>query len=601
MLCWFLSRLMPEKEAGGRQGLAVYKNLLACAEVMPKEYKWAKRHTAESWKQRYKMYKDLFDTRIEVMVEKDPPRLEQRWPQDRRVTNAAIKKRGLNYDSDDSAEERQPIRRRNAEPEDEEDEEEEEVEIVEVSRKRRSPNYSPEQFVHPKRRRLPHRTDQRQEQISHTPRTSKGKEKAAEIEDEERAETQRSEYDSLFDEELGFERLPEPGSSFRSPDRTLVASSRPNQAQGIVIQTTPRNDAQMSVSRTRDGPSNGAFQPINNPDWLSPPMHSSPQKPIQTSMQSLGLDVSQPPSLPATQRPSSIYQLPKKAARRRPPAAAPPIEEGSAPYRNTRQRSRSVEPLPQVSQKPRKEKKQASPIPEELDDEVEVVQPVRPIRSSSRLRSVEPPQLPPLPQPGRNARKKRVEAIPEEIVNQNKPLSETLVDEMDVANLLTQDAPNRSVYKLNSRGISMDTDDAQIDRRLRAGFASSQVGPPAKFNFLDQPPSEILKRVESSSSRRHSLLLSLSNHPSAMRSQHRSSQFSIRKPRQSAPSRLRNDDTPDPLTPARQEIDRGSSLESFPLSGTRARLLKEEMTQREKTTPYRPPAGTRAAQLSRPS
>ncbi|KAJ6624522.1 hypothetical protein B0H10DRAFT_2006309 [Mycena sp. CBHHK59/15] len=48
-------------------------------------------------------------------------------------------------------------------------------------------------------------------------------------------------------------------------------------------------------------------------------------------------------------------------------------------------------------------------------------------------------------------------------------------------------------------------------------------------------------------------------------------------------------------TPVRSHKDSVSSTESFPIMGTRARQLKLEIKAHEKHTPYRPPAGTRAA------
>jgi hypothetical protein len=60
--------------------------------------------------------------------------------------------------------------------------------------------------------------------------------------------------------------------------------------------------------------------------------------------------------------------------------------------------------------------------------------------------------------------------------------------------------------------------------------------------------------------------------------------------------------TPQPRTPAhtlRPRKKSTSSTESFPVAGTRASDTKKKYEQVEKRTPYKPPVGTRAAQLSR--
>ena len=55
------------------------------------EYKWVKRHTAESWKEHNKKNKTKYHTRIAQLVRAEPPNLNKIWPYDRRVTKAASK------------------------------------------------------------------------------------------------------------------------------------------------------------------------------------------------------------------------------------------------------------------------------------------------------------------------------------------------------------------------------------------------------------------------------------------------------------------------------------------------------------------------------
>ncbi|KAJ7074156.1 hypothetical protein C8F01DRAFT_10688 [Mycena amicta] len=64
-LVHYLGVLIPDKSSGGRLGKNVYKQLMENAEILPEEYAWAKRHTWQSWRERYKKNQHKFDTRIE--------------------------------------------------------------------------------------------------------------------------------------------------------------------------------------------------------------------------------------------------------------------------------------------------------------------------------------------------------------------------------------------------------------------------------------------------------------------------------------------------------------------------------------------------------
>lgn len=56
----------------------------------PTEYRWALRHTAESWKERYKKFAPDFDTRISQLVEAGTGG-KYAWPEDRRMTHARLR------------------------------------------------------------------------------------------------------------------------------------------------------------------------------------------------------------------------------------------------------------------------------------------------------------------------------------------------------------------------------------------------------------------------------------------------------------------------------------------------------------------------------
>ena len=61
------------------------------AKAEPERYGWASRHTAESWKERYKRNQGPFDARINQLVQENPPTIKQRWPEDRRASQAKHK------------------------------------------------------------------------------------------------------------------------------------------------------------------------------------------------------------------------------------------------------------------------------------------------------------------------------------------------------------------------------------------------------------------------------------------------------------------------------------------------------------------------------
>ncbi|KAF9446341.1 hypothetical protein P691DRAFT_733514 [Macrolepiota fuliginosa MF-IS2] len=71
-LCWLISRKIPNPADGGRVSLGVYKELLLAAEHDP-SLAWAKRHTAESWRERYKKNRERLDPIIARYAAQYPP------------------------------------------------------------------------------------------------------------------------------------------------------------------------------------------------------------------------------------------------------------------------------------------------------------------------------------------------------------------------------------------------------------------------------------------------------------------------------------------------------------------------------------------------
>ncbi|TCD70570.1 hypothetical protein EIP91_002600 [Steccherinum ochraceum] len=70
----YLAHVLPDREQGGRSGNSVYQRLVARGENQDwEEWKWVKRHTWHSWRERYKKNKGEFDQRIEDYLEINPP------------------------------------------------------------------------------------------------------------------------------------------------------------------------------------------------------------------------------------------------------------------------------------------------------------------------------------------------------------------------------------------------------------------------------------------------------------------------------------------------------------------------------------------------
>lgn len=266
----------------------------------------------------------------------------------------------------------------------------------------------------------------------------------------------------------------------------------------------------------------------------------------------------------------------KKRARR--PKTAP-VAQTEAPYRNTRSRSRSVEP---------------SVIPGQLIE-----------HKARNKRKKDQSQLEPLHESVQEG--ERAELIMPETT---APISRTLEEERDVENLLvttshfsgatasgipdvedvetaTSGAPNA-----RSKPRVLDSDDEQTRHDLREanGQPSSQY-PTSKY--ANMGPQEVLRRF---------------NAKLPIASQSR--QSSTRPVQPSLPSRFRRQDisfassidrrivestqTPRRFLQTREKST--SSTESFPVAGTRARDIKKKYEEVEKSSPYKPPAGTRAAQ-----
>ncbi|KAI0648431.1 hypothetical protein C8Q79DRAFT_1008757 [Trametes meyenii] len=91
-LCRWIATVMPDKDAGGRKGIKPYLELVEKAQYDDLDFRWAARHPAESWRERYKNHEAHFDRVIARLVKEDPPPVDGKGvrPYDRRVNRNAL-------------------------------------------------------------------------------------------------------------------------------------------------------------------------------------------------------------------------------------------------------------------------------------------------------------------------------------------------------------------------------------------------------------------------------------------------------------------------------------------------------------------------------
>ncbi|KAH8835209.1 hypothetical protein DL96DRAFT_1666083 [Flagelloscypha sp. PMI_526] len=68
LLCEYIAKRIPQKESGGRTGNKIYQDLVALGDEKD-EYSWAKSHSWQSWRERYKKNADRLDLTISKIVQ----------------------------------------------------------------------------------------------------------------------------------------------------------------------------------------------------------------------------------------------------------------------------------------------------------------------------------------------------------------------------------------------------------------------------------------------------------------------------------------------------------------------------------------------------
>ena len=334
-----------------------------------------------------------------------------------------------------------------------------------------------------------------------------------------------------------------------------------------------------AVDQTFNEPSSPEPQEHVAPSSSSTPPTNSALLPTQTTL----VDTS--PTAPT-----------QPSKRRRTTEVRLPLTESEAPYRNTRSRSRSVQPpVKPVPTKKRGTKRKTNDAGDKL-----ILEPVNEAFNDDQVDPVEPDNVEFNP-----AAPDDVEFNLAEPDNDNADIRgpETLMEEMyvedqllgnnSVLTALTNRDTNSQTRVTRHRTISLATDDAQTHIALRA--CPVPVVPSSRASSaFEVDPAHMLMQFERATTR---VSLPLPNpHPPAVQTSQPS------HPRQSEPfPRHLRSSTPLPSTPVRNVASRkrkesSSSADSFPVAGTRASAAKKKLEQQEKNTPYKPPAGSRAAQ-----
>ncbi|KAK7037994.1 Myb-DNA-bind-2 domain-containing protein [Favolaschia claudopus] len=508
-LARYLAILIPDKRDGGRLGDNVYLRLMQNYEVLPDEYEWATRHTAQSWRERYKKNQPRFDEEIERLAAILEPLDHQKYELSRKAARRYTR--------------HGPHRELfSAEPE-EEEEEEEEVEIVEAAEPTPKPTtrkrpVSTSGSHHANKRIRIEQSPEPQSYVplKNTPVSSKGKEKA----------------------------LPEPNDDGYDSENSLFdghPTSPPKPTEATLVEPSPLRG---------ESPLRPPLAPTQPMELQGSPRRQQPARRISVGR-------------PADRQP---IPLAKRTARKIAAAPAP------TPYRNTRSRSKSLEPyvvdVDALARKNRRnEKKKALEVVEE--DEPDTAS--RGTAGATDTQEVADFLMAPNEQSG-------------------------ISDDGDMFEDVDRMPPPRSTARPTVRQPSMETDDFQTDQALRRRQVSfspsrgrggareilSNLGAPR----LSRPPESVTSKASVASPR-----ITQTSPPIFFGGSRRSSSV-VQTP---------VIDFQNPLYHPRSATSRKGSLSSgdtgsatFPLHGTRAKSVKREIKKQEKRTPYRPPSGTRA-------
>lgn len=414
---------------------------------------------------------------------------------------------------------------------------------------------------------------------------------------------------SLFSEDeedaagpSGTQHTPPPSPTLVPPRSRSPFFAPPQTSQATVVATSQRissnktGDINASLRATPpeipalsneqpDVPLNSHTNPprvrrIRNPSGTV--IHSPPPVGDQQAEELSAIVVTRPPRRAAAKKTTNAKPAPLG-----PRLISPVPAITSPPYRNTRSRSRSVEPfnppIQLVLPKTRKRKGKEAALPH--------LEPLEEVMEEENPELLEVQYVDEATLTTRTAEATEEERDVEDLLVANATNISGVSQHQEDLGPETGDTSQESHY----RGSVLSTDDEQADSTLRRVRELPRSQFPTSNILLDNNPEDILKRLEvrSTSSRRSS-----ARPPFVMRSNLAKTNTEGRAS-SSRLSHLAVDLNPQPSTPVRSRAPTRkrstSSAESFPLIGTRASAMKRKIQEEEKNNPYTPPPGTRAA------
>lgn len=390
---------------------------------------------------------------------------------------------------------------------------------------------------------------------------------------------------------------------FPSTQMTLVNAS-PSQKR---VPSSISRRKKHSVVPNPDPPSPEPILAPSPPRPLSP--HATTSRPPEAStVLSTTQEHTEQPISPARQALSTSRraalktpQQPERSTRRKRKAVSPSRD---VPARNTRARSRSISIEPSALAPPHPKKRR---VQKELDVVPEAPQAVTegtPIANddptpAEKFFGTANEPIPVIANEEQESASAATTNQADELDVEEQLVPVTTIGHNDQASIAAQeeeeeeeledDGEHQQGKEEGLEDVRMDADDAQTDMALH--------NPPDER--VSQHPPSFLTLFEAT------LEAELASHRTMTmrRSQPRNTRSSLAPSYTQLPasdSRQRTalaPPTPRPSLNTPQRKVSTSSAETFPFPGTRASAVKEQIQEKEKSTPYKPPAGTKAAKF----
>ncbi|KAL1746285.1 hypothetical protein HDZ31DRAFT_62311 [Schizophyllum fasciatum] len=593
----FLATHLPDKSAGGRLGQEPYKRLVSLYDENDPDtyaFKWVRRHTYQSWQERYKKNQARLDPLIDAIALREDP------PDAVTYERHRMYKRGIP---------------KHAYVQEEEEEVEEQIE--------ESPQHGQEEQLEEDREPSP-------TQVEYQPTPEKTM-KDGEVEEEYELEEAQDEQDQIAAQVAGQKRRHSDGDALvaqrvRWDKRPRLASSQNKGKQRVTEHDEEIPEELRPFSPTLVDRTSQIYPPLpeNSAPLTSPrasastgrvPGHFTPesshtrpsdsrQRNVQTQRRLSHPQTSPYPAGPSQPRDPIIVAPQRRSAaqtrvRRR--AAPAPVVPADAPARNTRGRSRepSAEPVPPLPTRRRQGRRRipSSPQSEDSDDHLGALQ------EEDENDENQPPAV------------AQVETLEdEEAVEQQLMHASALSmggiggahddneeprydEEQQFENEEGSEQDEESDTGVRGRGNASDddlsSDDAQTREHISFRMPASPISAPPAISteiLIPKVPPQVRRLARGTQPASQSLPLP---HTPANGRTARSSRTAW--PAADLLSLSMRQRSPQ----GQRAMSSESSSEEYPLPNTRASAVKRRLLQEQMQSPYVPAQGTRASQILR--